>query len=75
MFVKRLTDYGYTSTSVGGILIRRLTLKMKNKTYIGYGVMEALKTSRKYGLNADNSKLQVRNPGDLGSFWRITVKD
>lgn len=43
------------------------------KTYTGHGISAMLDTCARYGLTKDNSKLYIKSPDDLGSFWRITT--
>jgi len=47
---------------------------MKQKTYSGYGVNKMLSVCFKNKLTDLNSDLWVKDPSDLNSYWKVTLK-
>lgn len=47
---------------------------MKQKTYEGWGIANMLNTCKRFGLTRFNSDLHLKDPKDLDTQWRITIR-
>lgn len=49
-------------------------MALKQITYEGYGVNKMMDVCYRHHLTPKNSTLYVRDPNDLDSYWKVTVK-
>lgn len=49
-------------------------MALKQFTYEGHGINKMMDVCYRHHLTPENSTLYVRDPNDLDSYWRVTVK-